>query len=88
MSNRVKHGGRQKGTPNRVTKEVKDRLQKVLDECIISINPKDMTHNEKLKAIQICLQYLVPKPKEESNDDQMPNEIRIEIIDGDKKEKL
>lgn len=86
---RKKYGGRQKGTPNKLTTEVKEKLHQVLEECITTINPSEMTKQEKLKAIQICLQYLVPKPKEEFNaESEFPQKIEIEIIDGNKKEKL
>jgi len=85
---RQKHGGRQKGTPNKVTSEVKDRLHDILDQCIVSINPSDMTHGEKIKTIQICLQYLIPKPKEENTDEQWFDKIEIEIIDGKNRKML
>ena len=44
-----KHGGRQKGTPNRVTKELRSVL-------------KDILYQE-LEEIQVCLDLLEPKER-------------------------
>ena len=49
---RQKYGGREKGTPNRLTTKVKDKLERILDECIESLSVDDMSKQEKLKAIQ------------------------------------
>lgn len=85
-SKRMKYGGRKKGTPNKITKEVKERLQNVLNECLHSIKPQNMTQQEKLKAVQICLQYLVPKPIHEGALESTISKVEIEIFDPNKNE--
>ena len=79
---RQKYGGREKGTPNRLTRKVKDKLERVLDECIESLSVDDMTKQEKLKAIQLCLQYLMPKPTPEREDKNIVQHFEVEIIDN------
>jgi len=79
---RQKYGGREKGTPNRLTSKVKDKLERVLDECIESLSVDDMTKQEKLKAIQLCLQYLMPKPTPEREDKNIVQHFEVEIIDN------
>jgi len=81
---RQKYGGREKGTPNRLTSKVKDKLERILDECIESLNVGDMSRQEKLKAIQLCLQYLMPKPTPEREDKDLIQHFEVEIIDNNK----
>ena len=79
---RQKYGGREKGTPNKLTSKVKNMLERVLDECIESLSVDDMTKQEKLKAIQLCLQYLMPKPTPEREDKNIVQHFEVEIIDN------
>ena len=79
---RQKYGGREKGTPNRLTSKVKDKLEQILDECIESLSVDDMSKQEKLKAIQLCLQYLMPKPTPEREDKNIVQHFEVEIIDN------
>ena len=79
---RQKYGGREKGTPNRLTSKVKDKLERILDKCIDSLSIDDMSNQEKLKAIQLCLQYLMPKPTPEREDKNIVQHFEVEIIDN------
>ncbi len=78
---RQKYGGREKGTPNRLTSKVKDKLERILDKCIDSLSIDDMSNQEKLKAIQLCLQYLMPKPTPEREDKNIVQHFEVEIVD-------
>ena len=71
---RVKTGGRKKGTPNKVTSQVKEKLSQIIDETIESVDISDMSSYEKIKLIQIGLQYLLPKLQHtiESNNEDLP----------------
>ena len=74
---------RKKGIPNKITAKVKERLSTILDEAIDSIDIKTMTKAERLKLIQIGLQYVIPRLKQvEDVSENMPNEFQIEIIDS------
>jgi len=73
---------RPKGSPNKLTSEIKERLSKVIMNAMSSIDIDSMTQNERLKLIQIGLQYIVPRLKQtEEITDEMPTEFKIEIID-------
>ena len=63
---RTKYGGRQKRTPNRISASVRERLKVILEECIDTIELEQLTCSERLKLIQMCLQYTVTKPKPEN----------------------
>jgi CRISPR/Cas system-associated endoribonuclease Cas2 len=54
---------RPKGSPNKITAEIKERLATILNEAMDSIDIDSMTQNEKLKLIQIGLTYVVPRLK-------------------------
>ena len=77
---RVKTGGRKKGTPNKISSQVKEKLSQIIDETIDSLDISVMNSNQKIKLIQIGLQYIIPKsqiieePKEEKN-------FIVEIVD-------
>jgi len=43
-----------------------------------------MSRQEKLKAIQLCLQYLMPKPTPEREDKDLIQHFEVEIIDNNK----
>ena len=69
-----KTGGRKKGTPNKVTSQVKEKLSLVVNKTIESIDISDMSTSEKIKLIQIGFQYLLPKLQHtiESNNEDLP----------------
>ena len=74
---------RPKGSPNKLTSEIKERLSQVLMDAMSSIDIDSMTQNERLKLIQIGLQYVIPRLKQvEEVTDEMPREFQIEIIDS------
>tara|TARA_R110001632_G_scaffold67402_1_gene158262 strand:- start:8155 stop:8397 length:243 start_codon:yes stop_codon:yes gene_type:complete len=74
--------GRKKGIPNKITAKVKDRLATIIDEAMDSIDVEKLTIAERLKLIQIGLQYVIPRLKQvEEVTDEMPTNFQIEIID-------
>ena len=73
---------RPKGSPNKITAEIKERLSQVIMDAMSTIDIDLMTQNEKLKLIQIGLTYVIPRLKQvEDVSDEMPREFQIEIID-------
>ena len=72
---------RPKGSPNKITAEIKERLSQVIMDAMSSIDIDSMTQNEKLKLIQIGLTYVVPRLKHTEETNEMPTEFKIEIID-------
>ena len=58
-----KYGGRQKGTPNRITKELRSLLKDImydeigaLQECLDALNPK-----ERVELVIKLMPYILPK---------------------------
>ena len=72
---------RPKGSPNKITSEIKERLSQVLMDAMSTIDIDSMTQNERLKLIQIGLQYVVPRLKQTEEIKEEPREFQIEIID-------
>ena len=73
---------RPKGSPNKITSEIKERLSQVIMDAMSTIDIDSMTQNEKLKLIQIGLTYVIPRLKQvEEITDEMPTNFQIEIID-------
>jgi ATP-dependent Lon protease len=72
---------RPKGSPNKITAEIKERLSQVIMDAMSSIEIASMTQNEKLKLIQIGLTYVVPRLKHTEEIKEEPREFQIEIID-------
>ena len=75
---RVKTGGRKKGTPNKISSQIKEKLTQVIDETIDSLDISLMRPSEKIKLIQIGLQYIIPKSQIEEQEEQ---KFTVEIID-------
>ena len=74
-----KYGGRTKGTPNKLTSEIKDKLSTIINEAIDSIDLDSMSKAEKLKLIQLGLPYVMTKPQQEEPQ-QEEQKFQIEII--------
>ena len=61
MAKGLKTGGRKLGTPNKVTTEVKEKLENLIDGLVDSIDIDILNTSEKIKMLQISLQYVIPK---------------------------
>jgi len=74
---------RPKGSPNKLTSEIKERLSQVVMDAMSTIDIDSMTQNEKLKLIQIGLTYVIPRLKQVENiEEEEPRKFEIEIIDS------
>jgi len=74
---------RKAGIPNKITSLIKERLADIISEAIDSIDVKTLTVSERLKLIQISVQYVIPRLKQVENvDEEMPTNFQIEIIDS------
>ena len=52
---------RPKGSQNKITSEVKDKLQLLIDDLIASLNVNELDTNQRIKMLQIALQYTLPR---------------------------
>ena len=66
--------GRIAGVPNKITSEVKEKLQLLIDDLIASLNVNELDANQRIKMLQIALQYTLPKMKQATNEvsDDLP----------------
>jgi len=62
-----KYGGRKKVTPNKLTAEVKKKVQSLLDCAIDSIDLSECTTAERIRLIEIGLRYTLPTMKQIEN---------------------
>ena len=75
--------GRIKGKPNKLTAKVKNRLATIIDQAMDSIDVEKLTIAERIKLIQIGLQYVIPRLKQVENiEEEEPRKFEIEIIDS------
>ena len=51
---------RPKGSPNKIISEVKDKLQLLIDDLIASLDVNKLDANQRIKMLQIALQYTLP----------------------------
>ncbi|MDA9184449.1 hypothetical protein N9O25_02520, partial [Flavobacteriaceae bacterium] len=52
---------RPKGSTNKITTELKEQLQNLIDTVVNSIDVNSMDTNQKLKLLQLSLHYVIPK---------------------------
>ena len=60
--------GRIAGQPNKITAEVKEKLQLLIDDLIASLNVNELDANQRIKMLQIALQYTLPRMKQATNE--------------------
>ena len=73
--------GRIAGVPNKVTAEIKNHLQNMIDGIITGIDISKLDTNQKIKLLQIALQYSIPRLKhitEQHPED--PSDIQINKV--------
>ena len=59
---------RPKGSPNKVTTEVRNKLQYLLDDLIDSLDLNELDANQRIKMLQIVFQYTLPRMKQATNE--------------------
>ena len=68
--------GRIAGIPNKLTLEVKEKLQTLVEGVVDTLDITEMTIDQKLKLLQITSQYILPRLKsvytEKVKDEDLP----------------
>ena len=59
---------RPKGSPIKVTSEVRSKLKNLLDDLIYSLDLDELNNNQRIKMFQIALQYTLPKLKQKTDE--------------------
>ena len=74
---------RPKGSKNKVTAEVKEQLQNLIDTVVNRIDVDSMTTDQKLKLLQLSLHYVLPKLRStETTEKKYEDEpIFIEVLE-------
>ncbi|MDC1416690.1 hypothetical protein N8308_01610 [Flavobacteriaceae bacterium] len=73
---------RPKGSVNKITSEIKEKIVDLVSNVFETLDPNTMTQQEKLKFIQIGLQYVVPRLRSiEQKEPVEEQTFIIEIID-------
>ena len=60
--------GRTAGVPNKITLEVKEKLQLLIDDLKTSLDVNELDANQRIKMLQIALQYTLPRMKQATNE--------------------
>jgi hypothetical protein len=55
--------GRTAGVPNKLTSEVKEKLQTLVEGVVDALDITEITIDQKLKLLQITSQYILPRLK-------------------------
>ena len=87
---RVKTGGRTIGTPNKITAQVKSKLDNLIQGLVDSIHIEDLDTGQRIKMLQIALQYTLPrlqamvvKDETEKEDEQIFIQVHDRKKDSD-----
>ena len=86
---RIKTGGRQKGTPNKITSEIRDKISILVSGTIDSIDINTLTHYQKVKLLNSLCQYVIPKLQSadyQIGTPDMPSAVSIKFIDNSGKD--
>ena len=86
-----KYGGRVKGTPNKITSDLRSKIGDIIEVTLESLDLDTLTKMEKIKLLQVCMQYAIPKLQYQSLDivsEEAPQQFEITILDGENREKV
>ena len=85
MAKGYKTGGRSKGTPNRLTSDLRSKIGDIIDVTMESLDIDTLSKLEKIKLLQVCLQYAIPKLQSQVidlNTEERPQQVEITILDN------
>ena len=81
MAYGIKTGGRTKGVQNKITKEVKGKLQLLIDKTIDELTTANLSISHKLKLLELALNYTLPKLAHTYNEvDNKQKSFRVEYV--------
>jgi hypothetical protein len=81
MAYGIKTGGRTKGVQNKITKEVKGKLQVLIDKTVDELTTANLSVSHKLKLLELALNYTLPKLAHTYNEvDNKQKSFRVEYV--------
>ena len=82
MAKGFKTGGRKVGVQNKVTTEVKNKLVELIDGTIEELSSTNLTVANKIKLLEIALNYTLPKLKHSYNEvEQKVKSYSVEVLE-------
>ena len=75
--------GRTLGTPNKITAEVRGKLENLIDSLVDSIEIQDLNTIQRIKMLQIALQYTLPRLQAMVVKEEQPEDLPLFIEDID-----
>ena len=75
---------RPKGSQNKITSEVKDKLQLLIDDLIASLDVNELDANQRIKMLQITLQYTLPRMKQATNEVSEDLPLFLDLVQEEK----
>lgn len=80
----MKYGGRTKGTPNVATKDLRQRISKIVEDTFNKLELNDLNNKERIELLGKLLPYIAPKLTtitiDERKDEPSFNPIEVRII--------
>ena len=82
----LKFGGRQKGTPNKITSEIRDKLFMLIEHTIEDLCTSSLSISHKIKLLEISLNYTLPRLKHihRQNENVKPKTFVVQYVDENK----
>ena len=68
---------RPKGSQNKITAEVKEQLQNLIDTVVNRIDVDSMATDQKLKLLQLSLHYVLPKLRSTETTDMKQEDLPL-----------
>ena len=84
-----KYGGRKKGTPNKITSEIRDQISVLISGTISSIDVTTLTQVEKVKLLGALCHYVLPRLKSADYQIGTPegqSAVTIQFVDSNGKD--
>jgi hypothetical protein len=79
---RIKTGGREKGTPNKTTKELKGIIHEVVERQLETIEAdlQELEAKDRLAVLLKLVEYVLPKQREQKIDFNSLTDIEIDEL--------
>lgn len=84
MISRKKNGGRQKGTPNKTTSEMRDTIRKILSTHLENIDEdlEHLTPYQRIEVLTRLMGYCIPKMLPSELNNLQDEKIEVVFVKG------
>ena len=82
MAYGIKTGGRTKGVQNKISSQVKGKLQLLIDKTVDELFAANLSVSHKLKLLELALNYTLPKLAHTYNEvEQKVKSYTVEVLE-------